>query len=444
MSAKPPGPGSFRTLALLISKKGDLTALMESISSRYGDVARARLGPSTFYLVTHPAYVEDVLVLSDSKFQRVDSERRVSGRLVGDGLFQSEGEEHLARRRLLESFMYTGEAERLGGGVVETAIEMRDRIEAGKPMDLFEFTESLATAVMVRLLFGRTPSDPVGRSLGEAITQTIAALDSLPAGPTRLPERLPFTRRKFTAALKRLDALVHEVIQQRRGTTANDITSMLIRASETSGARLSDEQIRNELLTLFRGHQAVSTALTWTFHALAGLQDIERRLHDEIDTLAGSPPSPQDVTRLDFTRRVFQESLRLYPPAYVLARKAVEHHVVAGFEIPAGAQVLVSEWVTHRDQRFWPDPLRFDPDRFLDEAASTRPTFAFYPQGGGTKMCMGKHFVVPLEGPLLVATLAQAWKFTPVAGHRVRLSPKATLKPKNAVLMVPERRGTGR
>lgn len=440
--AKAPGPGSLETLGLIASARGDLRAVFTELARRYGDTVRARVGPSSFYLVSHPDQIEDILETNGHRFERVDGERRVSGRLVDDGLFTSEGELHLQRREILEAVMYPHAAAALAGEVLEVAAAWRDRLQDGATIDLFAWVEDFTTAIMIRLLFGRGPSDAAGDRLARAMTETIAAMDALPMPFARLPERLPATKRRYERARAGLDALIYDVIAERRAAAANDVVSMLIRAGEERGGGLTDAQLRNELVTLFRGHQAVSTALTWTFHQLAPLPEVEATLHEEIDSALGERlPTYEDLPRLEYTKMVFSESLRLLPPAWVLARKAVAGHEVGGFEIPAGSRVLLSEWVTHRDPRFWPDPERFHPLRFAPEAQILRPEYAYFPQGGGSKMCMGRHFVRPMEGPLLLATIAQRWRMRPAPGSAVRMAARATLKPKRGVWMVVERRG---
>ena len=438
----PPGPSAFALLRRLAATRGNLPVVMTELARSYGDVVRAKLPGSTFYLISHPDLIEEVLVTEEERFERVIGERRVSGRLVDSGLFTTEGKAHLDRREVMEAVMYHGAAEALALEVGQLAVVLADAKRDGETLDLFAWMEDLTTTLIIKILFGTGPDEQVGRDLAAAMTRTIVAMDAIAAGFSGLPEKLPRLKRRFNAARAELDRLIVDVIDERRADdSGNDVLSMLVRlGSRGRGYQLSDADLRNELVSLFRGHQAVSTALTWTFFQLAKLPDVEAAVQAEADAAGDGPFSFQDTPRLDYCRKVFAESLRLYPPAYVLARTSVADYTARGFTIPKGSRVLVSEWVTHRDPRFWDDPVEFDPERFTPEAEASRPNFAYFPQGGGKKMCMGRHFVRPMEGPILLATLARRWKMTLVAGKPVELSPKATLKPKNGVFVTLHRR----
>jgi cytochrome P450 len=428
-----PGPGRVRALARVAALRGDTPRFFLELQRRHGDAVRI----GNIYFLFHPDEVRRVLETEQHHFQRVAGERRVSGRLVDDALFASEDPQHAQQREVMEPVMYGHAPEALAGAVSNLAGWMRDTLRDGQEMDLFAWTEATTTQEVVRLLFGLDPTDPRGKAMADAIRRTIDAMDHMFLGFSGIPDRLPPLKRKFAKARRELDGLVGDVVRAERATPGrnDNVASMLAQTG------LADADIRNELLTLFRGHQAVSTSLCWTFFQLASLPEIERRLHEEVDEVTGGDvPGPEHLDRLDYTRRVFQESLRLLPPAWVLARRAVHDHPVNGSVVPEGAQVLVSEWVTHRDARWWPQPDRFDPDRFLPQAEAERPEYAYFPQGGGPKMCMGKHLVVPVEGPLLLAAIAGRWRMRLAEGFRVEFAAKATLKPKKGVRMVVQAR----
>lgn len=421
-----------------------MTKVMDALSKRYGDVVRAKAGGSAYYLVSHPDHVEDVLITNEHRFERVAGEKRVSARFVDEGLFTNEGEAHLRRRDVMEAVMYRDAPRRLAAPIAETAARLRDLPKDGETRDVYAWMEEFKTAIAVKFLFGDEPESPRGAALAELIGRSIEQMDSLFAAFSGLPERFPRLRRKFDETRRRLDGLIYEVIAERRATSGSeDVCSMLIALGDSvPDMRLSDQQLRNELMGLFRGHQAVSTALTWTFHLLAQHPDVESELHAEVDrAIGGTIPDFATIEGLDTTRSILQESLRLLPPAYVLARRCVQEHSLGGFTIPVGAQVLVSEWVTHRDPRYWDEPDAFDPSRFADDRQHSRPPCAYYPQGAGKKMCMGKQLVVPMEGPLLLGLLSERWQLRPAPGSVVELSPKATLKPKSGVPMVLTKRG---
>ncbi|MCA1839291.1 MAG: cytochrome P450 [Actinomycetota bacterium] len=439
---RPPGPSSLKLIRRLIATRGNLLTIMQELADRYGDVVRAKVGPSTFYLINHPDLIEEVLVTHEDRFVRVEGERRVSGRLVDRGLFTTEGEDHLRRRDVMESVMYRSAAPASTRNVVDLALALAKDNEDGETVELFGWMESFTTAVIMQVLFGKGPQEQRGRDLAKAITNTIAQMDAMPVPFTSLPERFPKLQRRFLKERARLDALILAEIQEHRADpTKDDVLSLLIAAGSIEGPHpLSDADLRDELVSLFRGHQAVSTALTWTFFQLASLPEIEVQVQAEADSYDPMSLRFEDMATLDMCRRVFEESLRLYPPAYVLARTSIQDHMAGGYVIPKGSRILVSEWVAHRDTRFWTDPTRFDPDRFYGSNASSRPEFSYFPQGGGKKMCMGRHFVRPMEGPILLASLARIWKMTLVPNKPVQLSAKATLKPKNGVWVTLHRR----
>jgi cytochrome P450 len=258
-------------------------------------------------------------------------------------------------------------------------------------------------------------------------------------------ESLPLNRR-FAAARGRLDRTIYRIISERRasGGDHGDLLSMLLNARDTEGdgSAMTDSQLRDEALTiLLAGHETTANALAWTFYLLAQHPRAERRLHEEIDScLHGGSVTPEDTTRLVYARAVLAESMRLYPPAWTLGRKPIEDVALGGYRLPRGSLVLMSQWVVHRDERWWPTPLRFDPDRWLSEAQPPRPKLAYFPFGGGTRVCIGEAFAW-MEGLVVLATIAQRWRLRLVPGQVITPLPIITLRPKPGIQMVLEKRG---
>ncbi|HEY7659424.1 MAG TPA: cytochrome P450 [Actinomycetota bacterium] len=417
----------------------DARSVLEELVRRYGDVVRVRFGPATFFLLAHPDDVERVLETEADRFERVAGERRVSARVVGRALFSTEGPRHAWERSMLEPVMYGPAAELSADAVVELTARWRESLRPGEPLDVWAAMETFCTELIVRLLTGLDPAGE-GGAIVDALRSTVDAMDRLPAPPTRLPEWIPPVQRRFRTERARLDELLRDVIAERRRERGDDLLSRLIDVHDGAGRALDDRELRDALVTLYRGHTATSTALALTWWRLGGEPAVERRLLEEVDALDRRPLGYADLDRLDHTRRVFQESLRLYPPAWVLARTAVAEHRAGPHTIRPGSRVLVSEWVTHRDPRFWDDPLAFRPERFTEEATAGRPRYAYFPQGGGDKLCMGRELVVPMEAPLVLATVAQRVRLRPIPGRDPDLAPRATLKPTNGVWLVPELR----
>jgi cytochrome P450 len=261
---------------------------------------------------------------------------------------------------------------------------------------------------------------------------------TLPFAP--LLERLPLPSTwRFLRARERLDATIYGLIKAQRiaGEDRGDLLSMLLMAQDDEGGGgMSDRQVRDEAMTLFlAGHETTSNALTWTWYLLSQNPEVETRLHAELDQVLGSRRAGgEDMPRLVYTWQVLAESMRLYPPAWVIGRRAIEDYEVAGYRIPKDSIVLASQWVTHRDARFFPEPDRFDPERWTDVARAARPRFAYFPFGGGSRICIGEQFAW-LEGVLVLATLARCWCPRLSQGQTVALQPTITLRPRGGMNM---------
>jgi cytochrome P450 len=258
-------------------------------------------------------------------------------------------------------------------------------------------------------------------------------------------EKLPLPAvHRFRAARGRLDAVIYRMIREHRerGGDQGDLLSMLMSAQEEDGSRMSDLQIRDEVMTLFlAGHETTSNALTWTWALLAQHPEVEEVFHAELQTaLAGRPPTFDDLSCLPYTRAVLAESMRLYPPAWIVGRRVISEYEVGGYRIPEETVVIMSQAVMHRDPRWFPDPDRFDPARWLREETPPRPKFAYFPFGGGPRTCVGEQFAW-MEGILLLATLGQKWKMRLDPEQRIASQPGITLRPRDGMRMFVEKRG---
>jgi cytochrome P450 len=253
--------------------------------------------------------------------------------------------------------------------------------------------------------------------------------------------------RRFNRARARLDGVVYRIIDERRrgGEDRGDLLSMLLLAEDEEGDRqgMSNEQVRDEAMTLFlAGHETTANLLAWTWYLLARNPEAERRLHAEIDAVLedGRAPTVDDLPRLRYAEMVVSEVMRLYPPAWAVGRRAVADHEAGGYHVPAGSLILVSQYVAHRDPRFWPDPERFDPERWTPEARGQRPQFAYFPFGGGPRRCVGEAFAW-MEATLILATLAARGRMRLAPGRTAETSPRITLRPgRGGVPVILERR----
>jgi cytochrome P450 len=249
-------------------------------------------------------------------------------------------------------------------------------------------------------------------------------------------ERLPIpVMKRFPESRDRLDRVIHRMIAEKRaeGATGSDLLSRLL-AAEEGGAGMTDQQLRDEAMTIFlAGHETTAVALSWTFYLLSRHEDVEGKLHAELDEVLGDRlPTVDDLPRLDYTRKVLSEAMRLFPPAWMIGRQAVANMELLGYDIPEGTILLTPPLLVHRDGRWFPDPLRFDPERFTEEEESKRPRYSYFPFGGGPRLCIGESFAW-MEGELLLATIAQRWRPRLLPGQPAGLQPQVTLRPKGGL-----------
>jgi cytochrome P450 len=335
--------------------------------------------------------------------------------------------------------------------MVDRAWIVSERWRDGQRVDMDHEMMALTLAIVARTLFD-ADVDAEADEIGSALTQALELFQTVFIPGMELLDRLPLPHtRRFARARGRLDATIYRLIAQRRserarGEERGDLLSMMLSAqdSEGDGGSMTDEQLRDEAMTLFlAGHETTANALTWTWYLLSQNPPVAKRLHEEVDRVLGDRrATADDLPALTYARMVLSESMRLYPPAYAIGRRALEDYAVGGVMVPRGALVVVSPLVTQRDARWFPDPERFDPERWTPEAQAARPKFSYFPFGGGTRMCIGDQFAWT-EGILLIATLAQRWRAEMVAGQRVGMKPMITLRTKYGMRMVVRRRGQG-
>jgi cytochrome P450 len=311
-----------------------------------------------------------------------------------------------------------------------------------------EELRGLTLLIAAQTLFDTEVESEV-RAISDALTEALHMYRwaTLPFA-ARFERFVPALTRRFNHARERLDATVYRMIRERRasGEDRGDLLSMLILARDVDGDgnQMTDEQLRDEAMTLLlAGHETTANAMAWTCYLLSQNPAVVARLHAEVDqVLAGRRPGADDVPQLPYTRMVFAEAMRCYPPAWVIARRPVEDTPVGSHLLPAGALIFMSQWVTHHDDRYYPDPHRFDPERWTPEAVAARPRFSYYPFGGGSRVCIGEHFAW-MEGVLILAALASRWRFDLVPGHPVIPQPLITLRPKHGIRMTVHWRSEG-
>jgi cytochrome P450 len=296
---------------------------------------------------------------------------------------------------------------------------------------------------MVEILFGTTVDGSPGRELRRALVEAVDALESLPLPAAPGTGRLPLpANRRFERARDRLDSLMSRMVAERRTAPGRhaDLLAAIAWARGADGRAMEDRQVRDEALSLFRGHRTAGTALCWTWYLLSRHPGVEARVLEEIDSVLGDRlPGADDVPRLQYCGMVVAESMRLFPPAWIMVRRAVAEHEVGGYAVPVGTTVLVSPYVVHRDPRLHAEPRRFDPERFAPDRRGGWHPFAYFPFGGGSKRCLGDE-LARFEAVLLMAVVGRTWRLREAPGHRVEPAPRATLKPRFGLKVIPERR----
>jgi cytochrome P450 len=424
--------------------RSDPLSFVRRMSQEPGDVVHYELFRRNVFLVKHPDLIRDVLVTNQHDYAKGQG-LQWAKRFLGEGLLTSEGEFHTRQRRLAQPAFHRQRIGAYAEVMTDHATRTRDRLREGELFDIHQEMMALTLAVA-----GKTMCDADVESeaavIGEALTDVISLFPRFVLPFASLLHRLPLpSTRRFERARARLDTVVYRMIEDRRrsGQDRGDLLSMLLlaRDEEGDGGRMSDVQLRDEVMTLFlAGHETTANALSWTWYLLASNPEVEARFHQEVDTvLGGRRPAFEDLPQLRYAEMVLAESMRLYPPAWGLGRRSLLDQALGGVAIPADSLVLMSPYLVQRDPRFFPDPLRFDPLRFTPEAKAARPKFAYFPFGGGARQCIGEPFAW-MEGVLILATLAQRWRFRLEGGETVVPQALITLRPRHGVRVRAERR----
>jgi cytochrome P450 len=419
-----------------------LPFLIES-AKQYGDIVFFKVGNERIYLFNHPDLIRDVLVTNQKNFIKSRALVRAK-RILGEGLLTSEGDFHLRQRRLAQPAFHRDRISAYGRSMIEYAVRARSRWNDAQSLDIKDEMMKLTLAIVAKTLFSADVENEAAE-IGEALTTAFAAFNLGILPFSELLEKLPLPYiKRFEAARARLDETIYRIIDERRATGEDkgDLLSMLLLAQDTEGdgGRMTDTQIRDESMTIFlAGHETTANALSWTWYLLSQHPEIEARFHREVDALGDRLPQPNDLQSLPYTRMILAESMRLYPPAWAVGRRAINDFDAGGYTIPARSMVLMSQFIMHRDPRFHPEPERFDPERWRPEIAATRPKFSYFPFGGGTRICIGEQFAW-MEGILILATIAQRWTLRYAGTSPPGLEPRITLRPEGSLQMKVERR----
>ncbi|MBC8162046.1 MAG: cytochrome P450, partial [Roseiflexaceae bacterium] len=392
----PPGPRQRFPGETLIAYRSGALNFLSNLQREYGDIVAFRVGPEQLLLVSRPEWIAEVLVNQQRKFTK-SMGLQAAKRVIGEGLLTSEGEFHLRQRRLVQPAFHRQRIASYAATMVEYAAQTRQRWQHGATIDLDHEMTQLTLAIVGKTLFDAEVGSEAAQ-IGTAMNELMLLFPLATLPFYKRIEHLPVPMiMRGNAASATLDRLMYRLIAERRasGEDRGDLLSMLLLAQDDQdGGGMSDQQVRDEALTLFlAGHETTANLMIWTFYLLAQHGTVRAQLEAEIDTVLGRRlPSFEDVPQLPFTRQVIAESMRLYPPAWVVGRRAISDAQLGDYTIPAGSTVLTSQWVVHHDPRWFPDPLRFDPTRWTPEAQAARPKFRYFPFGGGTRLCIGEQF----------------------------------------------------
>ena len=440
----PPGPKRGLPFSSLLAYRRGPLPYFQNLATRYGDLSFFRIGPQEAFFLNHPDLIKEVLVTNNQNFMKGLVLQRAK-RLLGEGLLTSEGEFHRRQRRLAQPAFHRQRLASYAEVMIDYATRTSQRWQDGATLDISQEMMRLTLNIVGKTLFDADVESDSGE-VGEAMTVVMELFDTLTLPFFELLSKFPLPQlRRFDAARTKLDRIIFGLVEDRRRSAVDrgDLLSMLILAQdeEGDGGQMSDQQLRDELLTIFlAGHETTANAMTWTWYLLSQHPDVETRLHRELDEVLGCRrPEFTDTTQLHYTEMVLAESMRLYPPAWAIGRLAIADCEVGGYFIPKKSLVLASQYVMHRDERYYENPLKFDPERWTPEAREARPQFAYFPFGGGPRRCIGEGFAW-MEGILLLATLARNWSLRLVPHHPVVLKPVVTLRPKYGMKMTLERR----
>jgi len=435
-----PGPRPFMGMTPFLAMRRNPLPYMEELHREYGDLVCYRPPGRQVFMLFHPDMTQDMLVTHARNHHQGRVMQR-SRSVLGNGLLTSEDAFHLRQRRLIQPAFHRQRVFGYGRAMVDYAERHQQHWRSGEVLDIHQEMMRLTLAIVGKTLFD-TDVEGDSSEIGRALTTFMHLFKFAVLPFSEYLEKLPIPPvLRMRKARQRLDKIIYRFIEERRrsGEDRGDLLSMLLAAEDTETGntdRMDNDQIRDECVTLIlAGHETTANALTWTFFLLAQHPEIAERLKAELDQVIGDrPPAPEDYPSLKYTEMVLSESMRLYPPAWGIARTVVEPYEAFGSVFPKNAILLTSQWIIHRDSRWYPNPLRFDPERWTPQARASRPKFSYFPFGAGPRQCVGESFAW-MEGVLLLASIARRWKFSLVPETKADLLPLITLRPKHGITL---------
>ena len=443
----PPGPSEVLPYTSARQFLKDPIKMLMKLST-YGDISHIKFGKQHVYLLNNPTYIEDILTTNYKNFIKSKG-LQVSRRLLGNGLVTSEGEYHDNQRSLIQPTFYPKQVKIYADVMLKYAQQTSDRWREGTTIDIHKEMTKLTSAIICKAVLGYDVN-PEDDDVGDALLTCMEYFNRLLMPFGELIEKIPILpiNKGFRQSKRKLDTLVFNMIEQHRknlgkNTERNDLLYTLLEVQEQEpGLKMTDEQLKDEVMTIFlAGHETTANALTWTLYLLAQHQKIGLKLYDELKSVLGAKKNPTigDVPKLVYAKKIITESLRLYPPAWALGRQVVKDYKVDNYSIPAGAIIIMSQYVMHRDKRYFSDPEGFNPDRWTDDFKRHLPKFSYFPFGGGIRGCIGEPFAL-IESIIIVATIYRQWNMQVDPSQKIALKPLITLRPKYGMRMKISRR----
>jgi cytochrome P450 len=445
-----PGPRGRFLVGSMRDFRGDrLIGTMEQALDKYGDIVRFRVGPRTVHLISHPDLAREVLVREKVSFLKIQegTDKKIGlGLVLGEGLLTNRDHDSwFTRRRILQPVFHRRRAATMTEEMVAAGQKMLSRWEElYAPEDVLDIHEEMMRVtldVITRTMFGADVSQEASR-VGTAMTVLTRYAFAQAGNPFSVPPWVPTRRnREFQGALETIDSVVSSLIRARQAARDSgepprgDLLDMLLDAEDAeTGERMADQEVLDEVKTVFAaGHETTANALTWTWLLLSEHPEAGKKLKAELDAMLGErAPTSADLPNLRYTRQVLEEALRLYPPVPALVRRVVRPTTLDGCEIPASSRALISMYNIHRHPDFWPEPTRFDPDRFSPERKASHHDLAYIPFGAGQHKCIGNNLAL-IEGTLLLAMVAQQYEFALVPGRPVEREVAVTMRPREGL-----------
>ena len=462
----PPGPSSRLTLKLFFNFLRDPLTVLHNLSKEYGDISHFKFGKHHIYLLNNPDYVKEVLVNQDNNFIKSRG-LQLAKRILGEGLLTSEGELHHRQRQLIQPIFHPDEIPNYANIMREYTLDISSQWHDQATIDIHKEFMHLALAIVSKIFFNVSIEELEIKEIDRYVTIIIEHFNRARIPFARIIEKVPLPSNiRFCQAKKHLDEIIYRIIdshlnndsnnnadnrQQNESHLYKDIINLLLQdqaddyfstSKNNEGVNITRnnrQQLRDNVMTIFlAGHETVANALTWTFYLLSQNPKEEKMLHNEVDSVFHDEDNvasvSKDISKLEYTQRVFAESMRLYPPAWAIGRQAIEDCKIGGYVIPAGSSILMSQYLMHHDFRYFPQPERFDPERWSPQEKAKRPRFSYFPFGGGVRSCIGETFAWT-EGILVIATIARRWKMQVMRGDPLVLQPLVTLRPKHGMQM---------